>query len=213
MKSILVKIVLPIILLTSIGYAIARWTSSPHDAANQAFVGVELHFYQAHQSSSKLGQLIPYSLDTDPAHDVESVQQYGYIPLRRNWWGGWQRGSRVACSRSAFPLGALTIYPHLVWNAYGYDHMETNSVICGSTSSKNTSAIEAVWNDGRVTRHKVADPFFVFSRMGRHGLCKMRIIHSDGEQISYESTSFRAFETRGTETNLLGCDQSKAHEK
>lgn len=161
--------------------------------------------YRERLAGSKLGQLFPYTIDTTHHHDFETIQEFGYIPMSRKWWGGWQVGKRVTCNARS-SIGPINYYAYLAWNVYGYDHTGEHSIIYGNMPNKDSTTIEVLWSDGKVTQDQVTNSVFVISREGRHGVCEISEVGRNGRRLDYKiESSLLQTESTGSEAVLSIC--------
>ncbi len=207
MKKILLAVIA--IILVATGYYAATINVAPQAIAMQFFSRSNVIFYPARDTHSRLGRLIPYTLAVYLLQSGQQNKQYGYVPVRRNWRGRWERGSRTICKVQDMDR-AFDYYTHLVWNAYGYDRTGSHSVVCGQTYDRNIAAVEAVWQDGQMTRDEVTDSFFLISRPGSYALCELRGMSQAGEAVVRDISIVPtpAEEITGIEVSLPPCRYS-----
>lgn len=107
---------------------------------------------------------------------------YGYIPVKRNFWGQWRVGTGGPCSststatRATSALDLVDFHAHYVGRIYGNDKPADYSVICGRVASAEVHTVSVRWEDGAITEGLVKQGWFIILKPGRQAACQLQLL-------------------------------------
>lgn len=123
---------------------------------------------------------------------------YGYIPVKRNFWGQWQIGAGGHCSSASATQASSIVdfHAHYLPSIYGYQDPTAYSVVCGHVHDTQAHTAAVHWEDGTVTKSLVKQEWFVLVKPERQAACELQlldntetVVHTiDLTQLDFPST-------------------------
>lgn len=170
-RFLLIALALGALLLGGAVY-LSRGTAEA--AAIQAYpAAAQFDFQGDYVAPFGIGRFLLYQWQTPTA----SFPTYGYLPIKRNWWGQWRVGTGGQCSNSSTEQAGGIVDFHAHYLGAPYDSTAAvYSVVCGRINSTAVHTVVVRWADGALTGALVKQGWFIILKPARQAACQLQLL-------------------------------------
>ena len=171
-RFLLIALVLGAVL---VGVAVYLSRGTAEAAAIQAYpAAAQFDFQGDYVAPFGIGRFLLYQWQTPTA----SFPRYGYLPIKRNWWGQWRVGTGGKCSNSSTEQAGdiVDFHAHYLGSPYDATASAVYSVVCGRINSTAVHTVAVRWADGALTGALVKQGWFIILKPERQAACQLQLL-------------------------------------
>lgn len=156
-----------------------------------------------------LGRFLLYQVQAPTA----AAPIYGYIPVKRNFWGRWRVGAGGYCSSASATQASSTVdfHAHYVPSIYGYNDPAAYSVVCGRVHDIQAHTAAVRWEDGTITQNLVKQAWFVLLTPARQAACQLQLLDNTETVIQTIDLTQLDFPSSDATTPLPRCGKKTSN--
>lgn len=185
-------------------YAVYQSSGSAEAAViDQYPAAAQFTFLGDYVASSGLGRFLLYQWQAPAA----PAPLYGYIPVKRNFWGQWLVGNGGHCSSVSVEQVTSTVDFHAHYLPFVYDYTDPTaySVVCGHVHDIQAHTAAVRWQDGTITTSLVKQDWFMILKPARQAACQLQLLDNTETVIQTVDLTQVDFSSTDTTTPLPPC--------
>lgn len=168
--------------------------------------------YPAAAHFTFLGDYVaPFSLGRFLLYEVQAptaaAPTYGYIPVKRNFWGRWRVGAGGHCSSASATQvsNVVDFHAHYLSWMYGYQEPASYAIVCGRVHGTQAHTAAVHWEDGTVSKSLVKQDWFVLVKPERQAACQLQLLDNTESVIQTIDLTPLDFPSTDATTPLPRC--------